>query len=103
MDAAAATVPFEWPSFPYPALVTAAGIGVVVAAVLAASHYLDPTHGLLTITLVIVFAFIAVTLATMIYPVPQTPLTEILVGSLATSMGGIVAFWMSYSRKKDHD
>jgi hypothetical protein len=100
MEAATPASGFAWPGLPYPALITAAGIACLTALVLVASHFFDASGGLLTLSLAIVLAFIAVSLASMIYAVPQTPLTEILIGSLATSMGAIVAFWMS-RRKGD--
>jgi len=45
----------------------------------------------------IVAAFIVATFASMLYNVPQVPSTEILIGALATSVGAIVAYWMSRS------
>lgn len=88
-----------WPNFPYPGLVTASGVALVSMAVLVASRHFDTTGGLLTLSLLIVLAFIAVSLVSMLYDVPQTPTTEILIGSLATSLGALMSFWMS--RRKD--
>ena len=89
---------FAWPGFPYPALVTAAGTAGLTMLVVIAAHYFDPSRGLLTLSVLLIIAFIAVTLASMIYSVPQTPTTEILIGGLVSSVGGIVAFWMSRNR-----
>ena len=86
---------FPWPGLPYPALITAAGTATLTVMLLVASHYFDHSGGLLTISIILILAFIAVTLASLIYEVPQNPLTEILIGSLSTSVGAIIAFWMS--------
>ena len=76
-----------WPGIPYPAFLTAAGV-------LAASRHMDTTGGLLTISILLILAFIAATFASMIYAIPQVPSTDILVGSLATALGAVVAYWL---------
>jgi hypothetical protein len=83
-----------WPGIPYPAFLTAAGVALLAAAILAVSRYMDQTGGLLTISIMLVLAFIASTFASMIYAIPQVPSTEILVGSLATALGAVVAYWL---------
>ena len=101
MDALGAAAPasgFAWPGLPYPALITAAGTGLLTILVIIGAYYFDRSHGLLTLSVLIIIAFIAVTLASMIYQVPQTPTTEILIGGLVSSVGGIVAYWMSKGR-----
>ena len=87
---------FTWPAFPLPATLGTLAALLMATLVLIASHRFDSSGGLLTLSIMIVAAFISVTFTSMLYPtVQQTPLTEILVGALATSMGAIVAFWMS--------
>ena len=85
---------FTWPGVPYPALLTAVGTALLAAVVVVASKYFDPTGGPLTVTLLIVIPFVAATFASMIYAIPQTPSTELLLGSLATALGATVAYWL---------
>lgn len=92
--------PFTWPTIPFPATVGALAVILVACAILAVSKYCDITGGLLTISVMIVAAFIVATFASMLYNVPQVPSTEILIGALATSVGAIVAYWMSKSSGK---
>lgn len=85
-----------WPVIPFPAAVGATASAILVVLVLSASRYFDTTGGLLTLSIMVVMAFIQVVFASLIYNVPQTPTTEILVGALATSLGAIIAYWMSH-------
>lgn len=72
---------------------------MTACGLLAASRYLDPTGGLLTVSVTILAAFTAILFTGILYGVPQTPLNEIMVGGLATSLGAVIAFWMSGGRK----
>lgn len=89
----------EWPALPFPASIAAGIVVLLSVLVLLASGRFDTTGGLLTISLMVVAAFVSVTFTVMLYPVPQTALVEILVGALATSLGAVIAFWMSYRGK----
>ena len=80
-------------------MVTAGGIAVLTILVMIVAHRFDGSGGWFTLSVMMVLGFIAVTLASMIYEVPQTPTTEILLGSMSTSVGAIVAFWMSRGDK----
>lgn len=86
---------FTWPTFPLPATLGTMAALLMAVVVLLASHRFDATGGLLTLSIMIVAAFISVTFTSMLYNIQQTPLTEILIGALSTSVGAIVAFWMS--------
>lgn len=97
--AGAAATPLNWPTFPFPASI-AAGIVVILACLaLLAAHRFDATGGLLTISLMVVAAFISVNFTGILYGVPQTPINEIMIGALATSLGAVIAFWMSGGRR----
>lgn len=80
---------------PNPAFFSAALVVIVSAAIVIVARRYDPTEGLLTISILVVAAFITAAFASMIYDVKQTPSTELLLGALATSLGAIVAHWMS--------
>lgn len=86
---------FSWPTFPLPAtLGTVAALTMAVLVLIAARRF-DTTGGLLTLSIMIVAAFISVTFTALLYDIKQTPLSEILVGAMATSIGAVIAFWMS--------
>jgi len=87
--------PFTWPTVPFPATVGALAVILVACIILVIAKYFDVTAGLLTISVMIVAAFIVATFASMLYNVPQVPSTEILIGALATSVGAVIAYWMS--------
>ena len=61
----------------------------------------DPTHGFLTISILVTVAFIGATIASMLYPVPQIATTEMLIGGLATALGALVATWAGRFKDKD--
>jgi len=76
-------------------LIAGIAVGLVVILILVASRYSDQnTKGFLTISLLIVFAFIMAAFASMVYQVPTNPATEILVGALATALGAVVSHWV---------
>lgn len=81
-------------SQPYLALTAAMAVMIASAAIITASRYFDPTNGVLTLAVIITVSFVVATYASMIYTINQTPLTEILIGGLATALGAVVAYWM---------
>lgn len=85
----------QWPSVPYPAFLSSLGLALVSSLVLIISQRFDKTDGLLTLSILVVLGTIAATFASMLYNVPQVASTEILIGALATSLGAVVAHWMS--------
>lgn len=88
-------------SQPYLALMAAMAVMVASAVLITASRYFDQTQGILTLAVVITVAFVVATYAAMIYQVQQTPLTEILIGSLSTALGAVVAYWMGRDNRKN--
>jgi hypothetical protein len=89
---------FSWPSIPYPAFIATAGVALVAAILVITAKYFDVTEGLLTVSLVVIIAFVAATFASLLYSVPQTPQMELLIGGLATSLGAIIAYWLGKGR-----
>lgn len=86
---------FSWQAA---AFVAALSVALVTTLLLAVYRKFDRTGGLLTLSILIVQGFITASFASMIYNVPQNPVTEILIGALATSLGAVVAYWMSGPR-----
>ena len=79
-------------SMPFLALYAAMAVMLASAILIVVAHYFDKTGGSLTISIIITVAFVTATYASMVYKIQQTPLTEILVGGLATGLGGVVGF-----------
>jgi FtsH-binding integral membrane protein len=79
----------------YPATI---GIGVAilfVALLLVIAGKFDPSHGTLTISLLIVVTFIGAVTFCMFFTVPQDETTASLVGGLTAAFGAVVAFWLN--------
>lgn len=81
-------------SQPYLALVASMSVMAASAALIVVANHFDPTKGVLSLAIIITVSFIVATYASLIYQVQQTPLTEILIGALATALGAVVAYWM---------
>lgn len=80
-------------SLPYLALIAAMSVATVSTIIIWIVKRFE-IEGALAISILLVVGFITATYASMIYKIEQTPLTEILVGALATALGGVVAHWM---------
>lgn len=107
VDAGAMAGPFAEAvtnAIPFPALFGAMVIAIMASVVLTVSWYFDQrTRGFLTISIVVVLSFVAATFASMIYTVPTSPVTEILVGALSTALGAVVSQWVGRERKPPED
>ena len=100
MDNPQPALSFSWPPFPLPASLGASAVIILAIALLGAAFILDKqSGGLLTVSLLVLTAFVSLTFTLLLYPVQQSPMVDILVGCLATSVGAIVAFWMSGGKK----
>jgi FtsH-binding integral membrane protein len=80
----------------YPASI---GIGIsiiFVAVLLVVSSKFDPSHGSLTISLMVVVAFIGVVSFCMFFTVPQDDTTAAAVGGLTAAFGAVIAYWLGH-------
>jgi hypothetical protein len=93
----------QWPNLPFPALISAIALVVVACGlVVVASRFDQQSRGFLTISLLLVAAFITATLGSMIYDVKTNPITEILVGALSTAVGAVISQWVGRARYQQH-
>jgi hypothetical protein len=83
----------------YPSLIAAVAVAVLTAMVLLASGRLDPTHGPLTISIMIVLTMIAVIAYVLVFTVPVDEITPSVVGGLTAGFGAVLAYWLG--RQKD--
>ena len=82
----------------YPGSV-AIGLGVVFTTILVfvASRF-DPTAGTLTISILVVLAFIATVVFCLFFTVPNDEITSAVLGGLVASFGAVVAHWLGRSK-----
>jgi hypothetical protein len=82
----------------YPASIGIALEIVFVTFLLFVASKFDPTGGVLTISLLIVLAFIAVVIFCAFFTVPTDEITASVIGGLGTAFGAVVAYWLSKPR-----
>ena len=82
----------------YPASLGIALEIVFVTFLLFVAGKFDPTGGVLTISLLIVLAFIAVVIFCAFFTVPTDEITASVIGGLTAAFGAVVAFWLNKPR-----
>lgn len=76
------------------------GIGVLFTAVLIyIAGRFDPTKGPLTISLMVVIAFMGVATFCMFFTVPADEVTSGVIGGLTAAFGAVVAHWLGKSHQ----
>ena len=71
----------------------ALAVALTVLLVFAAGK-LDPTQGVLTISIMIVLAMLGATAYCLLFTIPQDDLTPGIVGGLTAGFGAVVAHWL---------
>jgi peptidoglycan/LPS O-acetylase OafA/YrhL len=82
----------------YPVATTLTGVLFGVTIALLVSRYFDPTGGALTISLLVVFAFIGTVVFCLFFTVPTDEITSSVLGGLVASFGAVIAFWLGKSK-----
>jgi uncharacterized BrkB/YihY/UPF0761 family membrane protein len=82
----------------YPGSVAIA-LGVVFTTILVfvASRF-DPTAGTLTLSILVVLAFIGTVVFCLFFTVPNDEITSAVLGGLVASFGAVVAHWLGRSK-----
>lgn len=81
--------------FDYPASV-GIGFGIVfVTMLLYVASKFDPTMGVLTISLLVVIAFLGVVIFCLFFTVPNDEITSGAIGGLIAAFGAVVAYWLA--------
>jgi hypothetical protein len=84
----------------YPGLFAAMGVVVFTSILLVVIKHYDQTGGTLTISLMVVLAFIAVVAFSLLFNIPSDDeVTPGVVGGLVAAFGAVVAFWLGRSRE----
>jgi len=77
------------------------GIGIVfTAALLFVAGKFDPTHGTLTISILVTVSFFAVVAVCLFYTIPVDEATSMVIGALVAAFGAVVAHWLGRPRDK---
>jgi hypothetical protein len=82
----------------YPGLATVAFAALFTTAMLFVAGKLDPTGGVLTISLLIVLGFLAVVAFCLFFTVPTDEITSAVLGGLTLAFGAIIAYWLGKPR-----
>lgn len=85
--------------FDYPAATGIAFAIVFTAVLVAVASRFDPTMGVLTISLLVVVAFIGVAVFCLFFTVPNDEITSGVIGGLIAAFGAVIAHWLG--RKKE--
>jgi uncharacterized BrkB/YihY/UPF0761 family membrane protein len=83
----------------YPATM---GIALAIAftiILLIASARFDPTHGMLTISILVILTFMGLVVFSVFFVVPNNETTSNVIGGLIAAFSTVIAYWIS--RKSD--
>jgi uncharacterized BrkB/YihY/UPF0761 family membrane protein len=80
--------------FPYPVAMSTVGAVLAVTILLMVAGRFDPTHGALTVSLLIVLAFIGTVTFCLFFTVPNDPTTAAVIGGLVAAMGATISYWL---------
>lgn len=86
----------------YPAATTLV-FGVIATSILLfiINRY-DITGGTLTISILVVLAFISVLSVSLFFTIPNDEITSAVVGGLIASFASVVTYWLARRNGKDH-
>lgn len=85
----------------YPASVGIA-LGIMFTALLLyVAGKFDPTHGVLTISLLVVITFIGAVTFCLFFTVPNDEITSGIIGGLIAAFGAVMAYWLGRPPPKD--
>ena len=78
----------------YPAAVGVA-LGVLFTAILlVVSGRFDPTNGVLTLSILVVVAFVGIVMFSLLFAIPASETNAAVVGGMTAAFGAIVAYWL---------
>jgi uncharacterized BrkB/YihY/UPF0761 family membrane protein len=83
----------------YPASVGLIIAVVLVTCLLVVTSRFDPTGGTLTISLLVILAFISLVTFCAFFTIPTDAITDAAIGGLVAAFGAVIAHWLG--RRKD--
>jgi hypothetical protein len=83
----------------YPGAVTVGFVVIFATIMLFVTNRFDSTGGTLTISLIVVLAFVAVVAFSLIFAIPaDDEVTPGVVGGLVAAFGAVVAYWLGKAK-----
>jgi hypothetical protein len=83
----------------YPASIGVALAVVLTTVLLIIVSKFDATGGVLTISLLVVLAFLALVTFCAFFTIPNDEITSSAIGGLTAAFGAIVAYWLGFKKK----
>jgi hypothetical protein len=83
----------------YPVALALVATVMLTAVVVVIAGRFDPTQGTLTISTLIIVAFIGTTAFCLFFNVPTDEVTPAVVGGLTAGFGAVVAYWLGRPRE----
>lgn len=84
--------------FDYPAAVGIAFAVVFTAGLVLVASRFDPTMGVLTISVMVVVAFVGVAIFCLFFTVPNDEITSGVIGGLIAAFGAVIAHWLGKNK-----
>lgn len=78
----------------YPGATTAVFLTVFTTCLLFVAGRFDPTGGILTVSLLVVLAFVGTVVFCLFFTVPNDEITAATIGGLVAAFGAVVAYWL---------
>ena len=83
----------------YPASIGIALVVVLTTALLFVTGRFDATGGVLTISLLVVLAFLGLVTFCAFFPVPNDEVTSSVIGGLTAAFGAVVVHWLGRNKE----
>jgi peptidoglycan/LPS O-acetylase OafA/YrhL len=83
----------------YPVAWTICGEVIAVALLVFMAARFDPTGGVLTISLLVVLAFISAAVFSLFFTIPTDEATAAILGGLVAGFGAVVAHWLGRTKE----
>lgn len=82
----------------YPAITAISGAVFFTAILLFVINRYDATGGTLTVSLLVVLAFLAVISVSLFFTIPNDEITSAVIGGLIASFASVITYWLARSR-----
>jgi protein-S-isoprenylcysteine O-methyltransferase Ste14 len=82
----------------YPATTSVVVIAVLTPILVFVAARFDPTGGALTISMILVLAFVGVVAVSMVFTISSDEITSAAVGGLVAAFGATVAYWLGRTK-----
>ena len=85
----------------FPATIILTSIVLLTTVLIVVSGKFDPTHGPLTISILITLGMLGAIAYCLIFTIPNDDITPGVVGGLTAGFGAVVAYWLGQASRGD--